>query len=71
MTVLIYCVGPPIRDPRPSCHHWAAVPLDRLPEWPWPGILAHLKCTKCGSVGWVDRRPNWSEVIDFNKGIGS
>lgn len=30
-------------------------------------ICAHLKCAKCGSVGWVDPRPNWSEVIDVNK----
>ena len=36
-------------------------------------ILAHLKCTKCGSVGWVDPRPNWGEVINYGnygKGIG-
>ena len=32
-------------------------------------ISAHLRCTKCGTVGCVDTRPNWSEVIDFNKGI--
>jgi putative ABC transport system substrate-binding protein len=28
-------------------------------------ILAHLKCTKCGSVAWVDPRPNWGEVINY------
>ena len=44
---------------------------DELPEWDWYDICAHLKCTECGSVGWVDPRPNWSDVIDFNKGIGS
>lgn len=65
---LVYCVGPP--DCNPRCWHWAAVPLDRLPDWDWYDICAHLKCMKCGSVGWVDPRPNWSEIIDFNKGIG-
>ena len=39
--------------------------LDDLPT----DILAHLKCTKCGSVGWVDPRPNWGEVINYNRGI--
>ena len=69
-TILVYCVGPPVRDPRPRCWHSATVELDRLPDWEWPDILAHLKCTKCGSIGWVDPRPNWSEVIDFDKGVG-
>jgi len=45
--------------------------LDDLLEWQWPDILAHLKCTKCGSVGWVDPRPNWGEVINYNRGIGA
>jgi hypothetical protein len=39
------------------------VPLDRLPDWDWYDVLAHLKCTRCGSVNWVDPRPNWTEVI--------
>jgi hypothetical protein len=69
-TIMVYCVGPPDRDPRPRCWHNAVIPLDRLPEWPWYDICAHLKCTKCGSVGWVDPRPNWPEVINFNKGVG-
>jgi len=43
--------------------------LDDLPDWQWPDILAHLKCTKCSSVGWVDPRPNWGEVIDYNRGV--
>jgi hypothetical protein len=42
----------------------------RFPEWPWHDICAHLKCTKCGSIGWVDPRPDWTEVINFNKGVG-
>jgi hypothetical protein len=44
--------------------------LDSLPDWQCYDICAHLKWTKCGSVGWVDPRPNWPEVINFNKGIG-
>jgi hypothetical protein len=46
----------------------AEVRLDDLPDWEWPDILAHLKWTKCGSVGWVDPRPNLVEVIDYNRG---
>jgi hypothetical protein len=57
-TILVYCVGPPDRDPRPRCWHWSEVPLDVLPDWDWYDICAHLKCTKCGSIGWVDRLPN-------------
>jgi hypothetical protein len=52
--------------PRERCWHSSAVKLDDLPEWQWPDILAHLKCTKCGSVGWVDPRPNWGEVINYS-----
>jgi hypothetical protein len=44
--------------------------LDELPEWNWYDISAHLRCKECGSVGYVDTRPDWSEIIDFNKGIG-
>jgi hypothetical protein len=66
-TFLVYCMGPPAG---PRCHHWSAKKLDDLPEWDWYDISAHLKCTKCGSIGWVDTRPNWGEVINFNKGIG-
>jgi hypothetical protein len=28
-----------------------------------------MKCTEGGSIGWVDPRPNWSEVVSFVKGI--
>jgi hypothetical protein len=65
-TIVVYCVGPPYRDPRPRRWHNATISLD----WPWYDICAHLKCTECGSVGWVDPRPNWPEVINFNKGVG-
>lgn len=30
----------------------------------------HLRCTKCGSVRYVDHRRNWSDVIDFKKALG-
>jgi hypothetical protein len=53
-TILVYCVGPPDRDPRPRCWHYAVVKLDDLPDWEWQDICAHLRCSKCGSVGWVD-----------------
>jgi hypothetical protein len=33
-------------------------------------ISPHFRCTKCGTVGYVDTRMDWSEVIDFNKGVG-
>jgi hypothetical protein len=64
-TILVYCVGPPEGDTRERCWHSSAVKFDDLP----PDILAHLKCTKCGSVGWVDPRPNWNEVINYSKGV--
>jgi hypothetical protein len=60
---------PPVGDQRPRCWHSAALNLDDLPDWQWPDILAHLKCTKCGSVGWVDSRPNWGEVIDYERSV--
>jgi hypothetical protein len=52
------------------CHHSGRLKLDALPDWDWYDISAHLRCTKCGTVGYVDTRLDWSEVIDFNKGIG-
>jgi hypothetical protein len=69
-TVIVYCVGP--THPKSShqgCHHNASLKLDSLPDWDWRDISAHLRCTRCGTVGYVDTRLNWSEVIDFNKGV--
>ena len=63
-----YCVGPE-RD-GPVCGHNSMLKLADLPDWDWHDISAHLKCTKCGAIGYVDTRLNWSEVINFNKGIG-
>ncbi len=51
------------------CGRCRSVPLEDLPDWNWRDISAHFRCTKCGTVGCVDTRNNWSEVIDFNKGV--
>jgi hypothetical protein len=69
-TILVYCVGPPRVSERPRCYHHAVLSLDDLPPWDWYDICAHLRCTECGSVGYVDPRPNWSDVIDFGKPTG-
>jgi hypothetical protein len=64
-TVLVYCLG----AQGCHCHHTGRLRFADLPDWDWHQISAHLKCTDCGAVGWVDTRLDWSEVIDFNKGI--
>jgi hypothetical protein len=64
-TVLVYCVG----AQGYRCHHHGRLRLDDLPDWDWYDISAHLKCTECGAVGWVCTRPDWTEVINFSKGI--
>jgi hypothetical protein len=66
--VIVYCVGP--ERGGPVCGHNSMLKLADLPDWDWHDISAHLKCTKCGAIGYVDTRLNWSEVINFNKGIG-
>jgi hypothetical protein len=67
-TVLVYCVRPD--DLRGSyhnrCHHNGSLRLADLPNWDWQDISAHLGCT----VGYVDTRLDWSEVINFTKGVG-
>ncbi|QIG91963.1 MULTISPECIES: hypothetical protein [unclassified Bradyrhizobium] len=60
-TVLVFCVG--------CSHHNARLKLADLPDWDWYDISAHLNCTACGKVGWVDTGLDWSEVIDFAKGV--
>jgi hypothetical protein len=67
--VIVYCIGP--ERGGPVCGHHAELKLADLPDWDWRDISAHLRCTKCGTVGYVDTRVNWSEVINFNKGICS
>jgi hypothetical protein len=69
-TVLVYCVGPAHPESYHAyCHHNGCLKLEDLPDWDWYDISAHLKCTKCGTVGYVDTRLDWSEVINFNKGV--
>ena len=64
-SVLVYCLG----AQGCRCRHQGRLRLSDLPDWDWYDISSHLKCTECGAVGWVDTRLDWSEVIDFNKGI--
>ncbi len=66
--VTVWCVGH-LPD-RTRCHHKADLQLDGLPDWPWQAVSAHLRCTECGCIGYVDTRVDWNEVINFNKGIG-
>jgi len=71
-TMLVYCVGPDAEHSDGSykaCHHNSRLRFDDLPDLDWQDISAHLKCTKCGTVGYVDTRLDWTEVINFNKGI--
>jgi hypothetical protein len=70
-TILVYCVGPPRGFGRPTCRHNARLSLDELPQWDWSDISAHLRCTECGSVGYVDTRADLSEIINFSKGVCS
>ncbi len=70
-TVLVYCCGPPklLNGYHSCCKHNGRIKIADLPDWDWYDISAHLKCSVCGTVGYVDTRMDWSEVIDFNKGI--
>ncbi len=65
--VIVCCVGPETQGP--VCGHYSMLKLADLPDWDWRDISAHLKCTKCGAIGYVDTRVDWSEVINFNKGV--
>lgn len=68
VNVIVYCVGP--EKGGPVCGHNTMLKLADLPDWDWREISAHLRCTKCGAVGYVDTRPSWSDVIDFNRPNG-
>ncbi len=61
---MVFCVGPPRGK---ACGHIARLNIEDLPDWDWSEISAHLKCTRCGSVGYVNTRMDWTEVIDFKK----
>jgi hypothetical protein len=45
-----------------SAGHCGRLPLKDLPEWDWREISAHSRCSKCGTVGYVDTRMDLSEV---------
>jgi hypothetical protein len=68
-SVFRYWTGPVERDERFSAvwvyclevqgyrfHHSGRLKIADLPDWDWYDISAHLKCTECGAVGWVDVR---------------
>lgn len=60
-----YCVGRSSKDRR-RCWHEKDIPLDALPDTSWEQIAWRLRCTKCGSLGYVNLRVDWTEVIDFH-----
>jgi hypothetical protein len=70
-TVVVFCLGPakPVSY-YARCQHNGRLKLADLPPWDWSDISAHLRCTACGTVGYVDTRVDWSEVINFNKSVG-
>jgi hypothetical protein len=72
-SIMVHCCGPAElpKGYHSRCHHNGRINLADLPDWDWYDISAHLKCTKCGSVGWVATRLDWSEVINFDKGVCS
>lgn len=53
--IWVYCVG--VQGYR--CHHSARLKIADLPDWDWYDISAHVKCTECGAIGWVDVRPEF------------
>jgi hypothetical protein len=57
-TILVYCLG----GPGQKCGHHAKLKIADLPDWSWYDISAHLRCTECGAVGYVDTRPDWPPV---------
>ncbi len=59
-TVLVFCV-------QPRCRHVGRIRIADLPDSDWHDISARLKCTACGSVGYVSTMVDWTEVIDFTK----
>lgn len=65
-TVIVYCIATPGGRP---CGHSGHLLLANFPDWSWEDISAHLKCTKCGAIRYVDTRVNWSEKVNFSKGV--
>lgn len=65
-SILVYCLG----EPGKRCGHHSVVRIADLPDWTWAEISAHLRCTKCGAVGYVDTRPNWPSTAMGTDGKG-
>lgn len=58
MGIVVYCVAM-AADDRP-CGHNSKMKVTDLPEgWTWAEISAHMRCTACGAIGYVDLRPDW------------
>ncbi len=60
-----HCVGH--RRDGWRCDHYGDVPLEAVPRKLWQEVGPHFRCTECGSVGYVDLRVDWAELIDFSK----
>lgn len=59
--VIVYCVAK--GEGQWTCGHSAKFKVTDFPEgWTWAEISAHLKCTKCGAIGYVSLRPDWPAV---------
>jgi hypothetical protein len=51
-SVLVYCLG----AEGYRCRHIGKLKLADIPDGDWHDISARLKCTECGTIGWVDVR---------------
>jgi hypothetical protein len=60
-SITVFCVA---RQEDVLCGHSSVVRIADLPDWDWSDISAHLRCTKCGAVGWVDMRANWPDLFN-------
>jgi len=52
------------------CWHQAVKQLAELPPLTWYEIGCRLRCTRCNSLGYVNLRVDWSELIDFSTAQG-
>lgn len=65
-SIRVFCVG----GLGERCGHNAELRIADLPDWTWAEISAHLRCTECGAVGFVDVRPVWPKVPMGTAGLG-
>lgn len=66
--ITVHCVGPYCG---PRCWHRADLRLIELPQVTWYEVGCRLRCTACGSVGYVSLAFDWGEVIDFSTATGA